>query len=64
MIFDLSCLASSSINDDISKNYESFKYEAFQIALELVAIANRNANLLKKDFMTAFHHVSSNFYDY
>jgi len=64
MIFDLSYFANLSINDDISKNYESFKYEAFQVAFKLIIIANQNANLLKKDFITIFHYVSNNFYNY
>ena len=57
VVFDLSCPASHSVNDNIPQEYGRITYEPLQRAIEMVAKAGQGAIMIKRDLKSAFRHV-------
>ena len=64
MIFDLSLPDDHSINDDILKKYEIIIYEILDNAIRLIAQAERETVMMKRDLKSTFRHVPINPCDY
>ena len=64
IIFDLSSPEGLSVNDDISKEYDTMAYDTLQHAINLLAQAGKWVILTKRDLKSAFRHIPINSCDH
>jgi hypothetical protein len=64
IISDLSYPESESVNDGIPKEFGAIIYESLNTAIRLVAQADKEVIMLKRDLKSAFRHIPVNPHDY